>query len=580
MIPPSPRDGANTSERRIFAALEGMSGRDDWVVIHSLRVARHRASFVGEADFIVLAPGKGIAIIEAKSPSSVKYEDGEWFLENTPTPAKSPLEQLDGVRRSLRGYLKELDLLQGDEPIARLIWFTSLGRHDFEHASPGDMQFFEWELGWKDDLKKPAWLLDHLFEEYDAWYSQVSEVQHDTESFTAERVDEIAHALLGNFHVSESVADRLHERQLAEATLLAEQELVLELLQGNDHVYLDGPAGTGKSHLITKAARRYHRAGIRTLVICWNLLMAEEFQSQVGALRNVDVFDLNSLMLHITGGENPDEADESWYTEILPAKALQALREAPDLGNYDAILIDEFQDIAASPEILQFIQALDPAAHRPGAEGQPAFPTTKLLLAGDSRQQIMRRTADHVDAFAVAKAWVPDLVHVRLARNCRNAEPIIRGAQSLMPKDSFGFTGFRMPKGVPSGFEVRNTNGKETEALVEAIRDLSKEFSPDQIVVLSPFAENRSTVGRFLSRSEQSRGERWLRKQLETPDGEGRIRWRSIFKFKGLDADAVVLTDIGDTAKEFTTEQGLSLMNLLYVALTRAKYRCIVLTED
>lgn len=53
-----------------------------------------------------------------------------------------------------------------------------------------------------------------------------------------------------------------------------------------------------------------------------------------------------------------------------------------------------------------------------------------------------------------------------------------------------------------------------------------------------------------------------------------------MFKFKGLDADAVVLTDIGDTSRKFAADQDLAFTDLLYVALTRAKYRCIVLTGD
>ena len=96
-------------------------------------------------------------------------------------------------------------------------------------------------------------------------------------------------------------------------------------------------------------------------------------------------------------------------------------------------------------------------------------------------------------------------------------------------------------------------------------------------MVLSPFASHRSLVGRFLTRTDSTRAERWLRKQLEHRDG-GKIQWRSVFKFKGLDADAVVLTDIGDTSREFAAEQDLAFTDLLYVAITRAKYRCIVLT--
>lgn len=59
-------------------------------------------------------------------------------------------------------------------------------------------------------------------------------------------------------------------------------------------------------------------------------------------------------------------------------------------------------------------------------------------------------------------------------------------------------------------------------------------------------------------------------KPLEHPGG-GRIRWRSVFKFRGLDADSVVLTDIGDTARALTAEQDLAFTDLLYLAITRAK---------
>ena len=93
----------------------------------------------------------------------------------------------------------------------------------------------------------------------------------------------------------------------------------------------------------------------------------------------------------------------------------------------------------------------------------------------------------------------------------------------------------------------------------------------------SHIAENRWLVGRILARDDKTRSERWLRKQLDHP-GSGKIRWRSVFKLKGLDADAVVLTNIGDTARAFTSEQDLAFTDLLYVALTRAKYRCVVLT--
>ena len=134
-----------------------------------------------------------------------------------------------------------------------------------------------------------------------------------------------------------------------------------------------------------------------------------------------------------------------------------------------------------------------------------------------------------------------------------------------------------MPGGLST---VDIVNGNEAGALVAALRDLLQHHAPEDIVVLSPFAEKRSLAGRLLARPEKSQDERWLRKQLQEEGLPGKIRWRSVFKFKGLDADAVVLTDLGPEAKDFVAAQKLEWSDLLYVALTRAKYRCVLLKPE
>ncbi|MEJ1089045.1 nuclease-related domain-containing protein [Microbacterium sp. Mu-80] len=252
MIPPRPRPGANFSERRIFDALAGAHDADDWIVIHSLEIRRHVTHFQGEADFIVLIPGRGIVVIEAKSPEYVEYKDGEWRLDRVPNPGKSPFEQLDGSIRSLRGYLKTRGVLDGSEPIARLVWFTSLDRYQFKNVTPGDMQFFEWELAWKGDLQHPIKAISHLLDEHDAWYSAVDGVAHDPVTMTPEHTDAIAAALLGDFAGGRTLADRKLERLDDEHRLLKQQKQVLDMIERNDHVYFDGPAGTDSPRCVRR----------------------------------------------------------------------------------------------------------------------------------------------------------------------------------------------------------------------------------------------------------------------------------------------------------------------------------------
>ena len=79
------------------------------------------------------------------------------------------------------------------------------------------------------------------------------------------------------------------------------------------------------------------------------------------------------------------------------------------------------------------------------------------------------------------------------------------------------------------------------------------------------------------AREPANKEERQLR---ELVSGERAVAWRSIFKGKGLDAAAVVLTDITPDAAAWADERRLSWNDLLYVGMTRAQYRCTVLRSE
>jgi len=77
--------------------------------------------------------------------------------------------------------------------------------------------------------------------------------------------------------------------------------------------------------------------------------------------------------------------------------------------------------------------------------------------------------------------------------------------------------------------------------------------------------------------------ERWLAKHCKetmiNPAGE--IKWRSIRKFKGLDEDAIVITDISKESAawvEKTLQRTLD--DALYVGMTRARFKLVLLVQD
>lgn len=418
---------------------------------------------------------------------------------------------------------------------------------------------------------------------------------------TGEHTEELAAALLGDFAGGRSLADRKLERLDDESKLLKEQRLVLDMIERNDHVYFDGPAGTGKSYLLTQLAKRW-RPGHRTLVVCWNVLMAEELRDNLRGHREIHVDDFNTLMLRLAGLDaNPADAAPEWYSQELPALALAALRADPGLGGYEAICVDEFQDIAGFPAVLDVIFAV---AGTGSAEG------TRLAFAGDARQQILRPTDAQVDPFSVAKQRVPDLVHVALRRGLRQVAGLTAAAEGLLSR-SFGYRGHRTTSTIDGMLAVKpvTSAADASHALAEALKELLERHQAHDIVILSPFGVRNSLVGRLLAAENFTKEERWLRDRLRVEsvlgavdmptasvavDVEsahaplpsapalpkappGRVRWGSIFKYKGLDAEAVILTDIGDDGVAFVQKAGLSWFDLLYVGLTRARYRCVVI---
>lgn len=568
MIPPGAKPGANRSEREVFTAFEGIPDRPNWIVIHSLQMAHNLFSLEGEADFIVMVPGKGIVVIETKNPKYVEYKDGNWYLDKLPNPTKDPLQQVSRARSNIRGFLKLQDEEINDIPFARMLWFTSIGRHQFINNSAGDMQFFEWELGLSEDKDKPVVAVEKLLDNHIAFFADNGEVNYDPSAFTAERAEALASALLTKFSGFETPEELAKSRYKIGQQMLDEQLAILELVEYNNHLYFDGGAGTGKSFLLAECAKKFAKMGKRTLVTCWNYMMAEELALSL-TRPNITVKDLNSIMLDICGlKENPEGAGTEWYENELPEKTLEALKLNPALGGYEAICVDEFQDIAANLKLIEVVLGLVNAQK---------LDDTHIVWAGDRNQQIMRDGNKVLDPATRMKTIMPDTVHVRLRTNCRTVPELAKMIPRIINFDT-DIARHRIPEGFDGGLSiVESSDEKQVQHLATTIKKLLERYSPREIVILSPFGETNSTVGQLLAREPANADERNLVTQLEKPGAEGKIRWRSIAKFKGLESPVVVITDVNDKATEFAHSIQKELDELLYVGITRAKYECVLI---
>jgi superfamily I DNA/RNA helicase len=204
-----------------------------------------------------------------------------------------------------------------------------------------------------------------------------------------------------------------------------------------------------------------------------------------------------------------------------------------------------------------------------------------LVFAGDKNQQILSDKDRSRNPFDVAKFLIPDLVHVRLRTNCRNVPELTQELTSLTGL-KVDILKHRLPSTIGGGLEqISAKAGKEVKALTQTLKDLLKEYRPQDIRVLSSFGFNSSLIGQLFSRDAMSADERWLKNILRNPVGDlGEIRWRSIAKFKGLESDAVVITDVNDQAKQFVESTGKSFGEVLYVGISRARHKCVIINTE
>jgi superfamily I DNA/RNA helicase len=105
-------------------------------------------------------------------------------------------------------------------------------------------------------------------------------------------------------------------------------------------------------------------------------------------------------------------------------------------------------------------------------------------------------------------------------------------------------------------------------------------YSPSEIRVLSPFGANRSLIGKLFEGDTRANDEVWVKANARHSTTNGEVRWRSISKFKGLEAEVVVITDIGSEASDFFDQLGQAMSDWLYVGISRARHRCVVIATS
>jgi Nuclease-related domain/AAA domain len=525
-------DHGSGAERRIFRKLKGETP-DDWYGVHSLGLTKHPDKPWAEIDFVAVTDA-GVFCLEVKG-GRISREGGVW-MQNEHEMRQSPFAQVGGASAALHRYLSgrfpEIDqAMTGYGVVMPDVAFDVKGP-DVEGGVVYD----------DDDLARP-------FEEYLERLAK-----HWAEKLAAKRRGgfrplspaqrrRILNAIAPDFALVPSLRAQV---AAVEADLVRLTKEQTELLQGMTElarVAIRGSAGTGKTLLALHEAQRLAREGKRVLLCCFSKALAADLRARLAG-ETADVHHFHGLMSELVREAGltstlPEDVEATDLFDVFyPQATIDALAQLDRLGCYDAVIIDEGQDLLRD----LYVQVFD------------------ALLEGELEGGTWRLFHDPIqDRFGGMDPAVLDRMEslaesqYRLHKNCRNTKQVIISTSILTALPIAEALRVDGPDVVELWYD------DEVEQLKLASKQirswLTDGLSPDQIVVLSP------------RRFESSSAARLTNVQFATdphaPDADG-VRFATIAGFKGLEADAVLVLDL----------QGLETSHELleiYLSTTRAR---------
>ena len=467
-----PRDTPSEAERRIFEHIKSETP-DSWVALHSLGLTRHRRKPWAEADFVLVTPS-GIFVLEVKG-GAVRRTGREWWT-NDQRLDESPFDQAAGAAAALFHDLRDAVPAVRASMVGHGVCFPSV---IFDVAGT------DLEGGLVYDARD----VEHAFARY------VERLSKHWEGRLANRLSgfvpkplgardmrAVIDRLAGDFDLIPSLRADIGEVTRELVRLTDAQVATFRGLEDNPRVVVRGSAGTGKTLIAIADAERLARGGARVLVTCHSNALREYLAARVAHEPKIDVLAFQQLCgdLIVNAGiedpRRPGGRAEEYYDVLRPTAALEGWCELENPPQWDALVVDEAQDLltGAASDLLE------------------------ALLVGGWNDGTWRLYLDPLqDIFVASHREVIDRIcgggaQFRLGINCRNTAEIGRDT-SIATRCSIQET---LPVNGPDPTWLPYGDDRDHLRLVgKQIRSwIESGIRPEEIAVLSPVRRQNSIL--------------------------------------------------------------------------------------
>lgn len=568
MIPPRIASRTSGGEVEVFELLRQDPNLNDYVCLHSVGIARHRRKDYAEADFIAIGPS-GIYCLEVKGGDRIERRDGLWIIGSSSRAYESvegPFKQAQGARWPLIEFLRK----NLDPDIRRTVIFG------WGVMFPG-VQFSERDPEWDNDViydirdkRKPIRAYFDRLETY--FRHRLSETNRDQPPrIEPSRLKAIVDCLRGDFEIVQSFHSLLNESQHELVRLSPAQFGVLDsaLNEFNPRALCMGPAGSGKTLIAMEAARRLAESGKQVLLLCFNNNLRRFLSKEIAWSKTaVTVSAVYRLLTEtiLKGGLGQELAavrstntDKELFDETYPRlfeSAACTLLEEDDFPQFDALIIDEAQDILSAP----IMNCLDLLLRNGFSRGQ------WLIFLDDGMQSKVYNRMDQ-NVLAHLRTLLP--ATFLIAHNYRNPKDVV--------SEMCEITGVPIPackREISSkvDYRVYRDEAEQSKKLRAILVELLRAQIPASgITILSAKNLNES----IFSKHAPDVGKQVVILDDTQNIPEDAITAGTIAGFKGLENEFIILTDVSADMLKF--DWGSS---IIYVGMTRARTKLFVLVDE
>jgi len=525
----------SNAEKKMYDILQQLNMKNAYV-LHSLGLPKHQSKIYGEIDFVVVCE-RGIACLEIKG-GRVECREGKWLFTDRygveREKPEGPFAQVTGNMFSLKQILSQR--FSNIPQLKNVLVGCGVVFPDIEFKSKG--QEIIPEIVYDKTTEDITEYMNRMFT---YWESR----QHrEVSKLPPAVIQELVNFLRGEFSFIPSLADRLDGIEKRLVRLTAEQAQVMDALGMNEHLLIEGNAGTGKTLLAVDFAIKQAKQGKQVLYLTFNKNLSNNISGQTEACETLKIINIHALFGEYVTVDLAQIKDnpQTYFAEILPEKFYEYIsslsKEQLAPLQYDLLVMDEGQDIIKE----NYLYALDYLL-------KGGFEKGHWAVFYDEKQNIYNPA--YQDGMELLQSY--HCTRFKLFVNCRNTVQI--GTYSANAS-GFSLTEFLRE----NGEEVQKIAYSDTADYGRKIKEILKKLKAEKVamkdvIFLAPKKYRNS--GLYEAGIEVT--------ELGVDEEKENLPWfATIQGYKGLDSKIVILCDVDDILEK-------NYSRFIYIAATRAR---------